>query len=712
MEKLSVERTLIKAKSLSKKGEINNAIKLFQSVLVKFPKNIRAQEALQNLTETHDVTNNKNIPQLELDNLINLYQGEKIKTFLSEAEKVLKQYPDAFMVWNLLGIVEAKIGRVCEATKAFKKVVELNPSFTEGYNNLGNILNEQGQFDEAIVSFENALSIKPELAEPHNNIGNIFKNQGKFQNAIDSYKKAIFMRPNYTDAYNNMGVAYQNIGQLYNAVDAFKKAILLEPNYTEAWNNIVYSMQAMKAKIPSIDKILLEFYNEKKLDSQEIAKYILRYRLNRAQGISKVFFNQLVVGLSKAKNISIKNPTYKNTSTPEKTILPQKIISLVHFGRSGSGLLHSLIDNHPEVSTLPSIYFSEYFDHSTWDKIIKNGWYNIVDNFISTYEVLFDAKSNVSIATIGKKRLYNIGFNEGMVNMGNHQNESLSVDKNLFRQELISLLDCYKELNSLIFFKLVHVAYERAIKNFNHKSLIFYHIHNPDTYAQLNFIQSDPNANWVMIVRDPIQSCESWIKHSFRHNDYQICALRICKMLIEIDNYAYKNQKSIGVRLEDLKNYPKKTMPALCQWMGIEENESLYEMTMQGKKWWGDPTSSDHLTDGMNPFGKISINRKIGSILSKNDQFILRTFFYPFSVRFGYYDNNLEQFKNDLQTIRPMIDQMFDFEKVIKERTSDETNNFMNSGSYVYLRSILKDRWNVLNEFHTYPNMIQPLKIN
>ena len=22
--------------------------------------------------------------------------------------------------------------------------------------------------------------------------------------------------------------------------------------------------------------------------------------------------------------------------------------------------------------------------------------------------------------------------------------------------------------------------------------------------------------------------------------------------------------------------------------MGIKENESLYEMTMQGKKWWGD----------------------------------------------------------------------------------------------------------------------------
>jgi hypothetical protein len=64
--------------------------------------------------------------------------------------------------------------------------------------------------------------------------------------------------------------------------------------------------------------------------------------------------------------------------TPKKKYkpLPDKMVALVHFGRSGTGLMHSLIDGHPEVSTLPSIYFSEYFDHSNWEKIISDwlGW--------------------------------------------------------------------------------------------------------------------------------------------------------------------------------------------------------------------------------------------------------------------------------------------------------------------------------------------------
>ena len=145
--------------------------------------------------------------------------------------------------------------------------------------------------------------------------------------------------------------------------------------------------------------------------------------------------------------------------------------------------------------------------------------------------------------------------------------------------------------------------------------------------------------------------------------------------------------------------------------MGIKEVDSLYEMTAQRKKWWGDPSSPDYSKDGMHPFGKVSINRKVGSLFSENDQFILRTLFYPFSVRFGYTKENKEQFKADLQTIKPLLDLMFDFEKSLVEQIEVSHDDFMKSGSYLYLRACLKERWNTLNKFKTYPNMISPLQI-
>jgi hypothetical protein len=331
--------------------------------------------------------------------------------------------------------------------------------------------------------------------------------------------------------------------------------------------------------------------------------------------------------------------------------------------------------------------------------------------FIAIYEVLFDASVRNPIETKSKQFIDYLGQKEGMANVGDKRDEVLRVDKTLFREELCRLMSTHDHLDALAFFRLVHLAYGRSLNDHNHKHLIFYHIHNPDVPTKLNFAHAAPNANWIMIVREPLQACESWIRGHFYKNEYNNISNKIVTMLFEIDNVIYQKQNSIGVRLEDLKESPKKTIPALCDWMGIEETESLYEMTAQGKKWWGDPASPDYVEDGMEPFGKTSIRRKLGSVFTENDQFILRTLFYPFSVQFGYVEENLEQFKIDLQAIRPMLDKMFDFEITMMERTQVDPEQFMKSGSYLYLRSSLIERWNVLAEFNTYPNMIKPLKI-
>ena len=135
-------------------------------------------------------------------------------------------------------------------------------------------------------------------------------------------------------------------------------------------------------------------------------------------------------------------------------------------------------------------------------------------------------------------------------------------------------------------------------------------------------------------------------------------------------------------------------------------------MNDQGIRWWGDPSGANYEKDGMDPFGKSSINRKLGSVFSENDQYILSTLFYPFNVRFGYAEENLEKFKNDLQTIRSMLEQMFDFENKTVQNKKMNTEKFMKSGYYLFLRSGIIERWNTLNKFHTYTNISTLLNIN
>ena len=563
------------------------------------------------------------------------------------------------------------------AENLYKEALKINPNHFKSIYYLGILLSQTKKFDLAKLLFHKAIQIQPNNAMAHNNLGNIFFELGQLQKAISSYEKASQIQPN----------------------DAL------------IWLNVLFPLQAIKLQTSSAEEHIPLFGEQVTTKYAQVAKSILSYSLNQGSPSADSSLNKVFNILSSTDNIFIKNPNVPAAELITGPTLPKKIAAMVHFGRSGTGLLHSLIDGHSEVSTLPSIYFSEFFDYFSWEKIIAGGWEEMADRFASTYAVLFDASSDVKIFTKGKKFIHNIGRKEGMTNVGKERNEVLSVDKKAFIKELKQLMDCHNRLNAVTFFKLVHSAYETALHNHNEKNLIFYHIHNPDTYALLNFLRLAPNTNWLMMVREPLQSCESWVIKSFRDNDYKKIALRIFQMLFEVDQVIFRNENSIGVRLEDLKEYPKETILALCGWLGIKENDSLYQMTAQGKKWWGDPSSPDFSKEGMSPFGKTSINRKLGSVFSKNDQFILRTLFYPFSVRFGYAEENLEQFKNDLLSIRPMLDQMFDFERKIAQHTKMNTEKFMKSGSYLYLRSGMIERWNTLNKFHTYPNMLTPLKI-
>ena len=54
----------------------------------------------------------------------------------------------------------------------------------------------------------------------------------------------------------------------------------------------------------------------------------------------------------------------------------------------------------------------------------------------------------------------------------------------------------------------------------------------------------------------------------------------------------------------------------------------------------------------------------------------------------------------------------FDFEKKIAKDTKINPDKFMKNGYYLFLRSSMIERWNTLNKFHTYPNMLTPLKID
>ena len=137
-------------------------------------------------------------------------------------------------------------------------------------------------------------------------------------------------------------VAHENI---------FNKSVLQEnglyfSSESEIQNAIAFfSEESFVQKVNGAKKVIEEKYSWKKIVDIHIE-----------------FFEKAIRILSNAKNTTIPNTTFDKSTQENLQALPEKMVALVHFGRSGTGLMHSLIDAHPEISTLPSIYFSEYFN--------------------------------------------------------------------------------------------------------------------------------------------------------------------------------------------------------------------------------------------------------------------------------------------------------------------------------------------------------------
>jgi tetratricopeptide (TPR) repeat protein len=239
MVKLNVERTLLKAASHKRNGEMDEARKCYDSVLELFPGNIRAKQGLAKLSQPKpDILAEENPSDETLDQLISLFNKGKIKTVIQESDRLTREFPQSILPWNLLGAALRAQGNLEEAIAVFNKALLIKPDYVDAHNNIGAALAGQGKADEAIAAFNRALLIKPNYAEAHYNIGTTLAGQGKLEKAILAYNKALLIKPDYAEAHNNIGSALADQGKSEEAIAAYNKALLIKPDYAEAHNNM------------------------------------------------------------------------------------------------------------------------------------------------------------------------------------------------------------------------------------------------------------------------------------------------------------------------------------------------------------------------------------------------------------------------------------------------------------------------------------------
>jgi tetratricopeptide (TPR) repeat protein len=168
---------------------------------------------------------------------------------LDEAERtyraVLELDPDHFGALLYLGVIVGQHDHLADAELLIRHALMVKPNSAEARNNLGIVLAGLDRSDEALVEYEKAVALDPRNIEARNNLGNMLHRFHRSAEAILQFEQALALRPDVPELHNNLGNALRAVQGEQAAIVRFHQALALRPHYAEAHNNLGVALAAL-----------------------------------------------------------------------------------------------------------------------------------------------------------------------------------------------------------------------------------------------------------------------------------------------------------------------------------------------------------------------------------------------------------------------------------------------------------------------------------
>jgi len=149
---------------------------------------------------------------------------------LDEAEKVyaavLDRRPDSAEALNVMGILKYQRGEHAAAAALLRRVVRIAPQADGVWNNLGNVLLRLGKVDEAGDAFKRSLQLAPS-ADAWANLARVFRRNRDWAHSQQACLQALSLAPDHGPATHNLALALLLEGRNDEGVEAALRAMQL-----------------------------------------------------------------------------------------------------------------------------------------------------------------------------------------------------------------------------------------------------------------------------------------------------------------------------------------------------------------------------------------------------------------------------------------------------------------------------------------------------
>ena len=446
--------------------------------------------------------------------LLNLFSAGKYDVVLTKTKKLIREFPEYLILYNILGSSYQNVGSLNLAKGVFIKGLKLEPNNISIMNNLANVHKNQGEYILAEDLFNKIIQKKPDYVNAYINLGNLKRDNNDFQAAIRLYTVALNINDKIPVTHYSLALAYQGLGKFALATKHAQKTLILEPKFTQA--DLLIS-QSTKYKIED------KHFNEMnlKLNALELnkdQKVNLLFALAKAHedmgDIEQSFINmslgnQIKRSLSKFNindEVKLFDQIKKNFSTTvkddkfKKITSEKNIIFILGMPRSGTSLVEQIITSHSDVfgagelpqlskivqenlmsnNAISSLKVAELADDEIFASQLRKSYYSYLNRFNSDKNFITD-KAPLNFRWIG---LIKILFPEAKIIhcVRNPKDNCFSLYKNFFegglnfsynQKELATYYTLYLNLMNFwadLFPGTIYEAkYEKIIENPQHE---------------------------------------------------------------------------------------------------------------------------------------------------------------------------------------------------------------------------------------------------
>lgn len=151
--------------------------------------------------------------QGEVDGVAVSEKETKFRGAINSFQEALKLDPKQYKAHYRMGTLHEKLDEPDKADVAYRKTIEIKPSYSPAFVSLGNMYIDYGFANVAMVVLQTGAQINDKDARMWNGLGRAHFELGEMQKAIDAYSKAKAIDPDGVDALYGLGMAYAELRQ-------------------------------------------------------------------------------------------------------------------------------------------------------------------------------------------------------------------------------------------------------------------------------------------------------------------------------------------------------------------------------------------------------------------------------------------------------------------------------------------------------------------